>query len=36
MMNELVFTMKVSNRVLKLYFSHTATEWIKRMCVKVS
>jgi len=35
-MNELVFTMKVSNRVWKLYFSHTATKWIKRMCVDVS
>jgi len=36
MTNELVFTMKVSNRVWKLYFSHTATEWIKWMCVDVS
>jgi len=36
MMNELVFTMKVRNRVWKLYFSHTSTEWTKWMCVDVS
>jgi len=28
--------MTVSNRVWKLYFSRTAAEWIKRMCVDSS
>jgi len=35
MMNDLVFTMKGSNRFWNLCFSHTATEWIKRICVDV-